>query len=66
MKFLGHVMREEGLENLILTRQIMGKVDRGKQRETYLMGLSKWMVEQQLEEITKRQNLLRATSDRKM
>ena len=36
MEFLGHVMRIEGLENLILTGRIEGRRDRGRQRRTFL------------------------------
>lgn len=45
-KFLGHIMREDGLENLMLTDQIEYKRDIGKQRITYLKSLS--LVEQGL------------------
>ena len=39
MQFLGHVLREEGLENLCLTGKIEGRRDRGRQREKYMDGL---------------------------
>lgn len=65
-KCLGYVMRKEGLENLILKRQIEGKRNRGKQCKKYLMGLSKLMVEHSLGEKAQRQNLLRVTRDRTM
>lgn len=61
MKFLGHIMRKVGLENLIILWQIEGKWARGKQRITYPVSLSKWMTDHGLRLITKRQNLLRAT-----
>lgn len=51
---------------MVLTGQFEGKKDRGKQPETYLMRLSKWIVEHSLGEIAKNQNLLRATRDKKM
>lgn len=35
MKFFGHVMRKEGLENLAVTGMVEGKRSRGKQRSKY-------------------------------
>lgn len=53
LRFLGHIMNYmEGLENLILIAQIECKRDKGRQCITYLMSLSKSMVEQGLGEIT--------------
>ena len=46
LKFLGHVMRKEGLENLVLTGKIEGSRGRGRPRETYMSSLCKWMREQ--------------------
>ncbi|MGX9987587.1 reverse transcriptase domain-containing protein [Soonwooa purpurea] len=63
LKFLGHVMRKEGLENLILTGRIEGGRDRGKQRTTYLKGLSEWMMGRGMGD-TGSQALLRASRDR--
>lgn len=48
-------MRKDGFENMILTGQIEGKKDKGKQSITYLLSLSKLMVDQGLTEITQRQ-----------
>lgn len=42
-------------KNWILTGHIEGKRDRGKQHITYLLNLCKWMAEQVLGEIAKRQ-----------
>ena len=39
LQFLGHVLREDGLENLCLTGKIEGKRARGRQREKYMDGL---------------------------
>ena len=39
LQFLGHVLREEGLENLCLTGKIEGRRARGRQREKYMDGL---------------------------
>ncbi len=55
---------KKGLENLILTGRIEGKRDKGKQRMTYLAGLSKWMTERGLGEVAEERNLLRATRGR--
>ena len=60
LKFLGHIMRKEGLENLILTGRIEGGRDRGKQRATYLTGLSEWMTGRGMREAGS-QPLLRAS-----
>lgn len=56
MTFLRHVMEIDGLEILILTRQFE------EHRKTKHR---KWMVEQNLEKITKIQNSLKAAKDRK-
>lgn len=52
-KFLGRIMRKEGMENPILTEQIQSKRDRGKQHITYLTCLCKCLAEQGLGEINK-------------
>ena len=39
LQFLGHILREEGLENLCLTGKIEGRRARGRQREKYMDGL---------------------------
>ena len=36
LRFLGHVIREDGVEKLVLTGKIEGKRDRGRQRLKYL------------------------------
>lgn len=60
-------MRKEGLENRILTGQTGGKRDRRNQCIACLISLNKWMAEQELGEITKRENLLiRVTKDIKL
>ena len=41
-KFFGHVMRINGLENLVTTGKIEGKRTRGGQRSKYLDGLTTW------------------------
>ena len=45
LEFLGHVMRNVGLQNLIMTGKIEGKRSRGRQHLTYLKSLGKWMAE---------------------
>lgn len=54
LKFIGHVMRKMGLESLILTGQIDGKKERGKQSLTYLLSLRKWILEYDLGEMRKK------------
>ena len=39
MKFLGHIMRRGGIENIAITGMIEGKRGRGRPREKYLDGL---------------------------
>ena len=39
--FLGHVIRKDELENVVLIGYVEGTRDRGKQRETFLTYLSK-------------------------
>ena len=46
IEFLGHVMRKEGLEDMMLIGRVNGKWSRGRQRFAYLESLSKWMTEQ--------------------
>ena len=41
MTFRGHVIRKDELEKVVLTGYVEGTLDRGKQRETFLMYLSK-------------------------
>ena len=42
-EFLGHVMRKEEIENLVVTGKIDGKRDRNRQRMTSVKSLSNWM-----------------------
>ncbi|GFO37552.1 retrovirus-related pol polyprotein line-1 [Plakobranchus ocellatus] len=42
-KFVGHIMRREGLENLVTTGRMEGKKSRGRQREKMLDGMTSWM-----------------------
>ncbi|GFO05088.1 endonuclease-reverse transcriptase [Plakobranchus ocellatus] len=42
-KFVGHIMRREGLENLVITGRMEGKKSRGRQREKMLDGMTSWM-----------------------
>ena len=41
VKFFGHVMRKDEMENLVTTGYVEGKRARGRQRETYLTYLQK-------------------------
>ena len=70
LKFLGHTMRKEGLENLTLTGQTEGKRSQGWQRLTYFKGLNNWVAEQMKQGdrplgMTK-SRILRTTRDRKL
>ena len=42
-QFVGHIMRRDGLENLITTGKLEGRRARGRQREKILDGLATWM-----------------------
>jgi hypothetical protein len=42
-RFIGHVIRGEGMENLVTTCKIQGKRDRGRQREKILVGVCRWL-----------------------
>jgi len=42
-KFIGHVTRGEGMENLVTTGKIPGKRDRGRQREKILDDVCRWL-----------------------
>ena len=39
LKFFGHIMRREGLENIIITGMVEGKRGRGRPRTKYIDGL---------------------------
>ena len=45
LRFLGHVIRKEGLEDLALTGKIDGKRSRGRKRISWLAGLNEWVAE---------------------
>jgi hypothetical protein len=40
---MGHVIRGEGMENLVTTVKIQGKRDRGRLRERILEGVCRWL-----------------------
>ena len=67
LEFLGHIMREEKLEDLTVTGKMEGKRSRGRQRSTFMEGLSSWLAKQvparRKTQITK-QALLSTTKDR--
>ena len=69
MKFMGHIMRKEMLENLTLTGRIEGKRSRGRPRLTYL-GSLKCHIEKSIPSEEKRkagtEELLHLTRDRKL
>ena len=41
MSFLGHILRQDNLKNLVVTGFVAGKCGRGRQRETCLTYLGK-------------------------
>lgn len=45
LEYLRRIMREEFLANLILTRHIQGRKDRGKYQITYLQSfINRWLI----------------------
>src|SRR5262245_377379 len=46
LEFFGHIMRNEGLENLTLTGKIRDSRGRGRPRETYMISFCRWMKDQ--------------------
>ena len=46
LEFLGHVMRKEGIEEILTSGKIEGKKGRGRPRFTFLGSLGKWMQAQ--------------------
>ena len=45
MRFLGHVIRKDGLENLALTGKTEGKRGRGRKRRLWMTSLNAWIAE---------------------
>ena len=45
MRFLGHVIRKDGLENLALTGNIEGKRGRRRKRTLWMTSLNAWIPE---------------------
>ena len=45
VRFFGHVMKRDGLENIIMTGMMKGKKSRGRQRVKHLDGLKMWFAE---------------------
>ena len=45
MRFLGHLMRKDGLENLVLTGKIEGRRSRGRQWPLWMANLNEWIRE---------------------
>ena len=48
MRFIGHVIRKEGLENLALTGMIEGKRGRGRKRMLWMTSLNAWIAERSI------------------
>ena len=45
MRFLGHLMRKDGLENLALTGKIEGRGSRGRQWSLWMANVNEWIGE---------------------
>ena len=59
VKFFGHVMRKEEMENLVTTGYVEGKRALGRRRETYMTYLQRMKAKTQIELI----HLTRARGD---
>ena len=61
LRFLGHVIRKDGQENLALTGKLEGKRSRGRNRMVWMTSLNAWIAErgirhQEVELIQKARN----------
>jgi len=45
LKFLGHIERKDGLENLAMTGKIEGKRSSGRRRVTWMSSVKRWLQE---------------------
>lgn len=43
LSFLGHVLRKDGLENVVITGRVPGKRSRGRQRATYMTSIGQYL-----------------------
>ncbi len=43
LRFFGHVLRRYGMEHLVVTGKIQGTRGRGRQRETILTNIKRWL-----------------------
>lgn len=66
LRFLGHIIRKEILENLIVTGQTEDNTDRGKLRITYLVSLSQCMVDNGLKGNNRKTKFITAKSGRNL
>ena len=48
MRFLGHLMRKDGLENLALTGKIEGMSSRGRKQSLCMANLNEWIGERRV------------------
>ena len=51
LKFMGHIARKEGLENLALTEKIVGKRSRGGRRILWMDSVHKLLEERGVKEL---------------
>ena len=42
LSFFGHICRKDGIEKLVLTGKLEGKLGKGRPRTSYLNSLKKW------------------------
>ncbi|XP_071959530.1 uncharacterized protein [Antedon mediterranea] len=64
MRFMGHVLRKGGLENLALPGKIEGRRSRGRKRVTWLASIAEWIRNRG--ENTKEVELLNMAIDREL
>ena len=51
MKFVGHIVRNPGLEEVAMLGMMCGKREKGRQRLTYLQSLSNWATDGKTKEV---------------
>ena len=64
MRFMGHVLRKGGLENLALTGKIDGKRSRGRRRVMWMASLAEWIQDRGVK--IKEMELLEISNNREL
>ena len=48
LNFLGHIIRKDGLENLVMTGRIEGRRSRGRRRVIWMSSVKGWLQEREV------------------